>query len=980
MKKQKIFTICFIAVLVMSELSFLFGIKTVSASEEQYVYPLADSRLDQASPDTNYGTVNSYAMYTWDSNRNRRGIYKFNLSEIPSGSTITSVVFYIYQYSSGNLVAGVTDAKLMRVATDSWTEDGVTWNNQPAYGAQEGSAITGANGWNTVTITTYANQEWGGDKIMSFILKNTVESYDSTSRYRAFYTKEAANPDYYPYILVTYTPADVEPPTYSDVDYSTDFAGTACDFSSYWNDDTELYQWIFSWNGSGSWANDTDSFVSTPSWANISKTLPTTPNQIVGFMWYAVDTYDNWNATDIYTLVISALVPSQESHVTTEKLENDVLSVYWEAVNTDLDSYVFSIDSGGGYGNETWQNFGSTNQSWSNHTLELNFVIGTELNWLVYANDSRGYEAVISEQSFTVDCTIWFYYNTGGSIWKNGTYIANTTSVKYSSEQTLELLAVPNSGYAWQSFNWTGGSSTTNPDNYTVTTGIDIWCYFSLGGGGTPYVAAAFTFNPSNPQPHENIFFNATLSSSSSPITEYFWDFGDETNDTGVTLYHNYTTAGSYLVSLNVTSADGSATMTQNITVGGFVTARYTYTPPNPHPQTTITFDATTSNSSSSMTYYWDFGDTHDDTGAIVTHAYTTRGNYTVILTVATQIGNDTFQQIICVDYYVFARFTFSPSNPEPSTSVDFNAMYSNSSVPITGYYWEFGDLDSDTGILTSHSYTSIGTYTAELTVTTSIGNDTYAQEITVERHVIPFTCASFTFSPTNPDANTTVTFNATTSTSSGTITNYQWVFGDGNTTSGGSYSIITHQYLTNGTYTVNLTVTSTDGENAVDKDITIGTTSTTTTKTVPGGIIITKSTITLDVLIQTSFFQSVLWDNVPIVEVYVVNKGIPPADVIFNYDVRNEKNLIVASGHQTAYIPKDESKTLQLRLVPLPPGHYSVHVQAVDPKLDENLAFGNGDLIVSAPYYGQLWFITLVGLFIASIIAILVLRHKRKS
>jgi PKD repeat protein len=67
---------------------------------------------------------------------------------------------------------------------------------------------------------------------------------------------------------------------------------------------------------------------------------------------------------------------------------------------------------------------------------------------------------------------------------------------------------------------------------------------------------------------------------------------------------------------------------------------------------------------------------------------------------------------------------------------------------------------------------------------------------------------AIFNWTPLDPMANQTVTFNATQSTHDqyGTITTYTWVFGDGNTTTLSS-PIVTHTYTSAKNYTVTLTV-----------------------------------------------------------------------------------------------------------------------------------------------------------------------------
>jgi len=102
------------------------------------------------------------------------------------------------------------------------------------------------------------------------------------------------------------TEGDTTPPTYSDVGYNTTLAGQPCLFSCKWQDDTGLSGYIFSWNASGAWQNDTwTTLSSNPDWANVTKTLPSTVGVVVGFRWYCNDTSNNWNVTVVYTLTTS---------------------------------------------------------------------------------------------------------------------------------------------------------------------------------------------------------------------------------------------------------------------------------------------------------------------------------------------------------------------------------------------------------------------------------------------------------------------------------------------------------------------------------------------------------------------------------------------------------------------------------------------------------------------------------------------------
>jgi len=80
---------------------------------------------------------------------------------------------------------------------------------------------------------------------------------------------------------------------------------------------------------------------------------------------------------------------------------------------------------------------------------------------------------------------------------------------------------------------------------------------------------------------------------------------------------------------------------------------------------------------------------------------------------------------------------------------------------------------------------------------------------------------AYFDYSPGTPVINEYVTFNASKSYDpDGTIINYQWDFGDGQTASG---QIVTHKYLATGTYKITLKVTDNDGLSDTEtKDITV--------------------------------------------------------------------------------------------------------------------------------------------------------------
>ncbi len=81
---------------------------------------------------------------------------------------------------------------------------------------------------------------------------------------------------------------------------------------------------------------------------------------------------------------------------------------------------------------------------------------------------------------------------------------------------------------------------------------------------------ASFTFSPTNPDPGQNVVFNAAASSDpDGTITAYNWNFGDGATGTGMNITKAYATAGTYTVTLTVTDNLGATgTTTRTIQVG----------------------------------------------------------------------------------------------------------------------------------------------------------------------------------------------------------------------------------------------------------------------------------------------------------------------------------------------------------------------------------------------------------------------------
>jgi PKD repeat protein len=172
-------------------------------------------------------------------------------------------------------------------------------------------------------------------------------------------------------------------------------------------------------------------------------------------------------------------------------------------------------------------------------------------------------------------------------------------------------------------------------------------------------------------------------------------------------------------------------------------------------------------------------------------------------------------------------RFTFTPGAPTDHQNVLFDASTSTapSNNPIVAYSWNFGDGRTASGISTTHSFNTPGTYVVTLTVADQYNRTaTMSQTIDVGGGNAP--SATFVTSPATPRVGEDVNFNASASkpASGRTIRSYDWDFGDGEQKTT-TTPITSHDYQTSGVFAVTLMVTDDAGRTAVaNGSVTVGT------------------------------------------------------------------------------------------------------------------------------------------------------------
>jgi PKD repeat protein/KaiC/GvpD/RAD55 family RecA-like ATPase len=168
---------------------------------------------------------------------------------------------------------------------------------------------------------------------------------------------------------------------------------------------------------------------------------------------------------------------------------------------------------------------------------------------------------------------------------------------------------------------------------------------------------ALFTESATTAKTGEDIYFNASRSyDPDGYIVDYFWDFGDGTNATGMTVSHAYAKCGNYTVELAVTDDDGTSATTADVktVLDRAPVALFMILPQQPIVGETIIFNATSSYDSDGtiVNYTWNFEDGNITTtsGSIITHVYSESGNFNVSLTVLDNDGyNGSTSQFITI-------------------------------------------------------------------------------------------------------------------------------------------------------------------------------------------------------------------------------------------------------------------------------------------------------------------------------------------
>ena len=385
----------------------------------------------------------------------------------------------------------------------------------------------------------------------------------------------------------------------------------------------------------------------------------------------------------------------------------------------------------------------------------------------------------------------------------------------------------------------TNSSNDTNSINYRVT----------VSGQGNDNPIANFSYSQVNKTYTVNF-----LDTTEGQIVSWKWIF--DANDLTLTSnlqnpVYNYSTFGSYTVSLEVTDSFGNT----DIEVKTITVSEITNQPPvislinatqTSFEPINVKFTEESSDIDGYITKWeWNFGDGSDiysTTSSLSknpTHQYVSPGVYDVTLTVTDNglfdgTNKKSSQKSLPIEVFAppankhpQASFVVDNNNNFAPLAVNFTDTSTDSDGFIVKWLWEFEnnsfiEFNLQTYRKTvNYLFTKSGVYTVKLTVTDNNGLTNTATFDIIVNNSLPNSV--FTISPNPINSKESANFDGSKSfDSDGAIVSYNWDFGD-TTRQDNASSNVSHIYNRPGEYTITLEVIDNFGaSNISQKNLTV--------------------------------------------------------------------------------------------------------------------------------------------------------------
>jgi gliding motility-associated-like protein len=245
-------------------------------------------------------------------------------------------------------------------------------------------------------------------------------------------------------------------------------------------------------------------------------------------------------------------------------------------------------------------------------------------------------------------------------------------------------------------------------------------------------------FGISNPTcERKTITFTDSSTSSVGTLTNWDWNFGDATSNSSNNsnpVTHTYTSAGTYPVTLIVTTNEGCKSLLAQLsnTVYPEPLASFRFSDTACLPNATIRFTNLSSiadNTQSGFRYSWNFGDPasgslNNSIALNPNHIYNNLGPYPVRLTVTSARGcvDDTLIQVNTIHPQPDAEFSTNHPSICEGDDVRFIDQSNFADGSPLSWNWNFGDNSTSTASSPVHNYPDPNSYNVSLYVINSFG------------------------------------------------------------------------------------------------------------------------------------------------------------------------------------------------------------------------------------------------------------------
>jgi gliding motility-associated-like protein len=298
---------------------------------------------------------------------------------------------------------------------------------------------------------------------------------------------------------------------------------------------------------------------------------------------------------------------------------------------------------------------------------------------------------------------------------------------------------------------------------------------------------ADFTINATGCFP-DSVHFTNTSNTNGRPAYVWSWSFGDGGTSSSANTVHLFNSPGSYTVKYSIITDIGclSDTARKDVALTPVPVAKFSFSSPQCAAHNISFSDSSYAPGSILSKWYWDFGDgtpvVAASNGNAQGHSFATAGNYTVTLRVENATGCQSNPATLSITIHPNPVVAFNIGDgclPQASLLFTSGSTISDGSQNSFIYHWSFGDGGNETIASPAHTYLSTGPFNANLVVISNAGcMDSLSKPVTT---IHPQPVAAFTASAYEICPGTVINFTDGSVVNSSSITQWQWVFGDNN-------------------------------------------------------------------------------------------------------------------------------------------------------------------------------------------------------